>query len=209
MSAKQIHPIMRGKQRRITYPFLSTFLHRTPPRLLLSSRTSEFHHATPKIAGEGVDGASRHLHVSPVVGDGGGCIDVDIAAADEDDVTTSVLCAAYVDGYRVGLVGVRISCTGIEEKSHRSVFDFTNKFVLLPGAPASTLTALVVAGAVVPPADVCFPNSFVPTALATGIATDGVGLAGAMLRLVAAVAAALAADIRFAKNLVPTAAIED
>jgi hypothetical protein len=77
----------------------------------------------------------------------------------------------------VGLVGVRISRTGGEEKSHRSVFAFTKIFVPLPVVPTSALAAVVRPAAV------------------TGFAADGLGLVVAMLRLKAAIAAAEAADV--------------
>lgn len=90
---------------------------------------------------------------------------------------TTPVFTEYVDVDEIGLMGVRISCTGREGKSHRSVFDFTKMFVFLSVTPASPLAAFV-GGTVVANFDV-----------------DSLGLAAAMLRFKAANAAALAADV--------------
>lgn len=81
---------------------------------------------------------------------------------------TPVSFAAYVDGERVELVGVRISYTEIEEKSHRSVFDFTKKFGPVPDAPASDLIGFAGlstdgVGVAALADDVCFTKKFKPT----------------------------------------------
>lgn len=135
------------------------------------------HHAVPTSeGGVRVENVSRCLQPSQAVGDGGGCISVggvepDVCVAKS---TTSVF-AAYVD--EIELMGVRISSIGRGEISHRSVFDCTKMFVFLLPTPPSALAVFLVAREV------------------GGIAADDLGLEIAILRLKAAMAAALAADV--------------